>query len=308
MRIVVYGSGGVGGYFGLRLAEAGNQVHFIARGAHLEQIKANGFELISPKGNFLLENALASSQSDQIEFDQIDLVIFACKTFQLEAAAEEIAPFVGSTTLLLPLLNGVESPEILSSVFGSTNVLGGLCRIISKIDRPGRIAHLDVEPSVVFGELDGVRSCRAKMVQSVFSKAGVQIKLSEHIEKEMWTKFMFISSISALGALVRAPIGVLRQGYLRTVIRATLEEIYALAQAKGVVLNSQIIEKQMEIIDRQDNLTTASLQRDMMQGRPSELESQNGAVVRMAKKYGVITPWNEMIYEFLRPQEEDSRN
>jgi len=308
MRIVVYGSGGVGGYFGLRLAEAGNQVHFIARGAHLEHIRDNGFELVSPKGNFLLKNVLASSQSGQIEFDEIDLVIFACKTFQLKTAAEEIAPFVGGNTLLLPLLNGVESPEILSSVFGSENVLGGLCRIISKIDGPGRIAHLDVEPSVVFGELNGVHSSRAEGVQSVFSKAGIQIKLSDHIEKEMWTKFMFISSISALGALVRAPIGVLRQGYLRTVIRATLEEIYDLARVKGVPLNSRIIDKQMEIIDLQDDLTTASLQRDIMQGRPSELESQNGAVVRMAKKLGVKTPWNEMIYELLRPQVEDSRN
>lgn len=308
MRIVVYGSGGVGGYFGLRLAQSGNQVHFMARGAHLEQIKANGFELISPKGNFLLKDVQVSSQSDQIEFDEIDLVIFACKTFQLEAAAKEIAPFVGSNTMLLPLLNGVESPEILSFVFGSKNVLGGLCRIISKIDGPGRITHLDVEPSVVFGELNGAYSTRAQGVQSVFSQAGVQIKLSEQIEKEMWTKFMFISSISALGAVVRAPIGVLRKGYLRTVIRATLEEIHELARIKGIPQSSEIIDKQMEIIDRQADLTTASLQRDIMQGRPSELDAQNGAVVRMAKKYGVKTPWNEMIYEFLRPQEEESRN
>jgi len=303
MNIVIYGSGGVGAYFGSRLLQAKNNVHFIARGEHLKALKKNGIQLYSILGDLHIYDLKASSSSSEIDFDQIDLVIFATKTYQLKQAAEEIKPHLSANTIVLSLLNGVSNADVLKEVFDPNRVLGGLCRIISKIDAPGIIKHLDVIPSIVFGELDGAVTSRAEAIYSVFVSAGIDTKLSQNILQEIWTKFMFISSISALGGLVRSPIGVLRKGYLRSLIIKTAEEIKHLGELNGIKFQENIIAKQLEIIDKQDPLTTASLQRDIMEGRPSELEAQNGEVVRMCKEKNISCPVNEMIYELLRPQE-----
>ncbi|MDA8595815.1 2-dehydropantoate 2-reductase [Flavobacteriaceae bacterium] len=308
MNIVIYGSGGVGGYFGSRLLQAGNNVHFIARGAHLEALKNHGIHVYSILGDVHISDLRVSSSSSEIAFDQIDLVIFATKTYQLHEAAYEIKPYVKSNTTVLSLLNGISNASILSKVFGPEQVLGGLCRIISKIDSPGIIRHLDVKPNIVFGELDGTVTLRSEAIYEVFKSAGIKTQLTENIHREIWTKFMFISSISALGALVRAPIGILRVGYLRNLIINTAEEIKNLGELHGINFPENIILKQLEVIDKQDALTTASLQRDIMEGRTSELEAQNGEVVRLCKEKNISCPTNEMIYELLRPQELKNQN
>lgn len=306
MNIVVYGTGGVGGYFGARLLDSGCSVHFIARGPHLAAIRKNGLLLKSILGDLHLKNVSISSSSAEIPFSKIDLVLFCTKTFQLREASQEIKPFVQTNTCVLPLLNGIENSEILLEYFSKNQVLGGLCRIISKIESHGVIAHIDVEPSIVFGPLDGKINAQTSALQAVFQKAKIKSILSENIQREIWSKFLFISSISALGGLVGKPIGVLRQGYLRDVISKTAEEIAELALAYGVDLGEDIVSKQLAIVDRQDPKTTASLQRDIMEGKPSELEAQNGAVLRMSRSKGISAPCNEMIYELLKARIENN--
>jgi 2-dehydropantoate 2-reductase len=305
MNVVVYGTGGVGGYFGARLSDSGCFVHFIARGAHLKAIQEKGLFLKSISGDLHLRNVSVSSSSSEIPFKQIDLVLFCTKTFQLREASEEIRSFVHEETLILPLLNGIENSEILLEYFRESQVLGGLCRIISKIENPGVITHIDVDPSIVFGPLDGQTNKKTLSLQTVFQSARIKSTLSKNIQREIWSKFLFISSISALGGLVGKPIGVLRKGYLRDIISKTGEEIANLALACGIDLGDDIITKQLAIVDRQDPKTTASLQRDIMEGRPSELEAQNGAVVRMSKSKGLTSPYNEMIYELLKARIEN---
>ncbi len=308
MNIVVYGTGGVGGYFGARLLDSGCSVHFIARGEHLDAIRKNGLIVKSILGDLHLNKVSISSSSEEIPFDRIDLVLFCTKTFQLRQASEEIQSFVRPDTLILPLLNGIENSAILLEYFSQNQVLGGLCRIISKIESYGVIVHIDVEPSIVYGPLEGKANTKARALQVVFQNAKIKSILSDNIQREIWSKFLFISSISALGGLVGKPIGVLRTGYLRDVITKTAEEIASLAYAYGVDLGKDIVSKQLAIVDRQDPRTTASLQRDIMEGRPSELEAQNGAVVRMSKSKGIASPCNEMIYELLKARIENNEH
>ena len=302
MNIVVYGCGGVGGYFGARLQDAGHKVHFIARGNHLTAMLKNGLFVKSINGNLHINDISASPDFIDMPFPKIDLVVFATKTFQLKPAAESIQGWVSEETLLLPLLNGVDNQNVLMDIYPKNQVLSGLCRIISKIESPGVINHLDVNPSIVFGPWDGEISTSHKAIAQAFESAGIQIKLSKEVQKDIWTKFIFISSISALGALTGQPIGVLRQGHLRKIITETAREILHLANRKGVDLPASLIDKQLSIIDKQAYHTTASLQRDILEGRYSELDSQNGKVVTMCKAEGLNCPNNEMIYELLRPK------
>ena len=302
MNIVVYGCGGVGGYFGARLQDVGHKVNFIARGNHLSAILKNGLFVKSINGNLHLNDISAGADFSDMPFPKIDLIVFATKTFQLNSAAESIRAWVSEETLLLPLLNGVNNHNILMDFFPKNQILAGLCRIISKIESPGVINHLDVNPSISFGPLDGKISTSHKTIAQAFVSAGIQIKLSKEVQKDIWTKFIFISSISALGALTGQPIGILRQGYLREIIVETAKEILHLANVKGAGLPASLIEKQLEIIDKQAYHTTASLQRDVLEGRYSELDSQNGTVVAMCKAEGLDCPNNEMIYELLRPK------
>lgn len=302
MNIVVYGCGGVGGYFGARLQDAGHEVHFIARGNHLSAMLKNGLFVKSINGNLHVNDISAGADFLDLPFPKIDLVIFATKTFQLKSAAESIQSWVSKETLLLPLLNGVNNQNVLMDIYPKDQVLSGLCRIISKIESPGVINHLDVNPSIVFGPWDGKIITSYKAIAQAFESAGIQVKLSKEVQKDIWTKFIFISSISALGALTGQPIGVLRQGYLREIITETSKEILHLANVKGVELPESLIEKQLEIIDKQAYHTTASLQRDILEGRYSELDEQNGRVVAMCKSLGLDCPNNEMIYELLRPK------
>ena len=306
MNIVIYGTGGVGGYFGARLAQAGNKVTFIARGKHLEAIQKNGLQLKSIKGNYLVKPA--TTTSDISEVKEIDLILICVKTWQLTEVAEIIKSVLNENTLVISLLNGVNNSDVLTSILGSENVLGGLCKIVSKVEDYGVINHLSYEPTIVFGELNNEKTERANKLESIFVNAGIKTKLASDIQKEIWTKFLFISTVSAIGALTRATIGeMIASKEIKKMMVQTSEEIVAIAKVKGVKLPEDIIEKQFKIIDSQPYNTTASLQRDMMNGRPSELEAQNGAIVKMGIELGIPTPINSFIYHCLLPQEKKAR-
>ncbi|REE83400.1 2-dehydropantoate 2-reductase [Lutibacter oceani] len=307
MNIVIYGAGGVGGYFGARLVEAGNNVTFIARGKHLEAIQKNGLQLKSIKGDYLVYPAKATSEISEVK--NIDLILICVKTWQLAEVSEKIEPALNSNTMVISLLNGAENASILCGIIDKKHVLGGLCKVISKIEDYGVINHISYEPTIVFGELDNKKSKRALILEQLFLNAGIKTILAEDIQKEIWTKFLFISTISAIGALTRATLGeMIAIPQIKKMMFQTAKEIESIALAKGVYLPEDTIEKQFQIIASQPFDATSSLQRDVLDGKPSELEAQNGTIVRMGKELGIPTPVNSFIYYCLLPQEKKARN
>lgn len=306
MNIVIYGTGGVGGYFGTRLAQEGNNVTFIARGKHLEAIQQKGLQLKSTKGDYLVYPAKATSTISEVK--NIDLILICVKTWQLEEVAEKIKPVLNEKTMIISLLNGVENADALSKVLPKRNILGGLCKVVSKVEDYGIINHISYEPTIVFGELDNVKTQRALLLEQLFLKAGIATKLASDIQREIWTKFLFISTVSAIGALTRASIGeMIASPVIKEIMHKTSEEIVKIAKAKSIDLPNNIIEKQFQLIDSQPYETTSSLQRDMMEGKPSELEAQNGTIIKMGKELGIPTPVNSFIYHCLVPQEKEAR-
>jgi len=298
MRIVVFGTGGVGGYFGGRLARAGEDVTFIARGEHLRAIRANGLKIDSTDGDFVIYPARVTD--DVNEVGETDLVILGVKAWQVPDAARAIKPLVGSTTTVLPLQNGVEAVPQLVGELGQDNVIGGLCRIVSFVVEPGHIRHAGFTPSIIIGELDNQSTDRIRKIEEVFKHAGLEITVARDIQVALWTKFLFIASFSGIGAMANAPAGTIRSDpKWRTQILKAMAEIYALAHARGINLPPDSIDKVMASVDALPEDATSSMQRDIAAGKPSELESQNGAVVRMARETGIEVPTHTLIYETL---------
>jgi 2-dehydropantoate 2-reductase len=306
MRIAVFGTGGVGGYFGGRLAHAGEDVTFIARGDHLRAIKTSGLRVDSPAGDFVIHPAQATDEAREV--GEVELVILGVKAWQVPDAARAIKPLVGSKTTVLPLQNGVEAVPQLVNELGSGNVVGGLCRIVSFVVEPGHIRHAGFTPTIIIGELDNRRTDRIASIEQVFKRAGLEITVAPDIQVALWTKFLFIASFSGVGAVANAPAGVLRSDpKWRTQMLNAMEEIYTLAHARGIKLPSDSVATVMAAVDALPEDATSSMQRDIAAGKPSELEAQNGAVVRMAHESGVDVPTHTLIYQTLRPLEEKAR-
>jgi 2-dehydropantoate 2-reductase len=303
VRIAVFGTGAVGGYFGGRLAEAGEDVVFIARGDHLRALRREGLRVDSVAGDFVIRPATATD--DPAEVGSADFVLVAVKTWQLPPAAKAMGPLVGSGTAVVPLLNGVEAPGVLAAALGDGPVLGGLCGLIAYRAEPGRILHAGADPWITFGELDGRRSDRvARLAEALEGARGVRVTVSEDIVAAMWEKFMFISAQGGIGAASRAPFGTFRAvAETRTLLRAAMEEVVAVARARGVALPPGVVERALALTDSMPGEGTSSMQRDIMAGRPSELEAWNGAVVRLGREAGVPTPVHQALYGVLRPQE-----
>ncbi|MDO9137392.1 MAG: 2-dehydropantoate 2-reductase, partial [Lutibacter sp.] len=278
---------------------------FIARGNHLEAIQKNGLQLKSPKGDYLVFPANATANISEIT--DIDFILVSVKTWQLEAAAKEIKQVLNEKTMVISLLNGVNNAEVLSEIIDKKHLLGGLCKVVSKIEDYGVINHISFEPTIVFGELDNTKTDRAILLEKVFLNAGITTKLADDIQTEIWSKFLFISTISGIGALTRSTIGeIIASPQLKKMMRQTAGEIVAVAKAKGIYLSDALVDKQFQVIESQPYNTTSSLQRDMMEGKPSELESQNGSIVKMGLELGIPTPVNAFIYHCLLPQEKKS--
>lgn len=295
MRIAVFGTGGVGGYFGGRLAHAGEDVTFIARGEHLRAIKATGLRVDCLKGDFVVFPAKATD--DVSEVGEVDLVILGVKAWQVPEAARAMKPLVGPNTTVLPLQNGVDAASQLVAELGADKVIGGLCRIVSFVVGPGHIRHAGYIPSIIIGELDNHRSRRIERIEEMFKQAEVAISIATDIQVALWTKFLFIASFSGVGAVANAPAGVIRKDpKWRSLMLKAMEEIYALAHARGVKLPPDSIDTVMTSVDSLPEDATSSMQRDIAAGKPSELEAQNGAVVRMAREAGVEVPTHELIY------------
>ena len=306
MRIAIFGTGGVGGYFGGRLAQAGEDVTFIVRGEHLRAIQNSGLKVDSLSGNFVVYPANATDHVNEV--GPVDLVIVGVKAWQVPEAARAMKPMVGPRTTVLPLQNGVEAVLQLTAELGTERVIGGLCKIVSFVVEPGHIRHAGFSPSVVIGEMDNRRSDRIIEIQNVFNQAGIDTKIAEDIQIALWMKFLFIASFSGMGAIANAPAGNLRtDSDLRMQMTRAMEEIYALATARGINLPANAIETVMAGFNALPEDATSSMQRDIAAGKPSELESQNGAVVRMARESGIEVPTHELIYRQLKPLETKAR-
>ena len=306
MRICVFGVGGVGGYFGGRLAEAGNSVAFIARGATLDVLRKEGLRVESPLGDISLPDVEASD--DPAEVGEVDAVILGVKAWQVPGVAEVARPMIGASTVIVPLQNGVEAADQLVSLYGPEHVIGGMCRIVSFVVGPGRIRHQGVEPFVAIGELDNSRSERVERIAAAFVDAGVDTKISPDIQSSLWQKLLFIAPVSGLGAVTRVPVGDLRSNEeTYSLLRQAMLEVEALATARGVALADDAIDKTLKFVDGLEGNMTSSMQRDIMDGRPSELEALNGVVVRLGREAGVATPVHGFIYAALAPMEARTR-
>lgn len=302
MRIAIFGAGGAGGYFGGRLAQAGEEVVFIARGEHLRAIREHGLRVDSLKGDFVIRPARATD--DPVQVGGVDAVIVAVKAWQTPEAARAMRPMVGPGTMVVPLLNGVEAPAQLSAELGAERVLGGLARILSFIAGPGHIRHVGFEPYVAFGEMNGSASDRVERLRQAFERAGVTIEIPPDIQVAMWDKFLFITAFGGVGAVTRAPAGVLRAlPETRQMLEDAMSEVLAVARARNVALPDESVARAMATLNAMPPGGTASMQRDIMEGRPSEIEAQNGAVVRLGREAGVATPIHTFIYHSLLPME-----
>ena len=306
MRIAVFGTGAVGGYFGARLAQAGAEVAFIARGEQLRALQDRGLRVDSPKGDFVLRPV--QTTDDPAQVGVVDAVLVGVKAWQVTEAAQAMRPLVGPETFVVPLQNGVEAPDQLAAVLGAEHVLGGLCRVVSSVVEPGYIRHVGLEPYVAFGELDNHTTERAERLRQAFVRAGVAVEIPPDIQAALWEKFLFIASFSGVGAVTRAPAGVLRSmPETRRMLEQAMREVLAVARAREIALPEEVIRRTVALVDSLPAGGTASMQRDIMAGRPSELETQNGAVVRLGQEAGVATPLHTFIYHSLLPLELQAR-
>jgi 2-dehydropantoate 2-reductase len=230
------------------------------------------------------------------------------KAWQIAAAARRLAPMIGPDTAVVPLENGIDAPDVLANIVGREHVLGGLCAIVSYIVAPGHVRHAASSPIVMFGELDNSRSDRVLRLLDAFERAGIRAEVPQDIHRSMWTKFLFIAPMSGVGALTRVPVGEWRViPEIRAIADRSLHEVVALAAARGIDLGEDAVKKTWERYDALAPSSTSSLQRDVMEGKPSELDAQLGAVVRLARESGLAVPTTEMLYHCLLPQERKAR-
>lgn len=307
MRFAIYGSGGLGGFYGARLAHAGHDVGFIARGAHLEAIRDRGLRILSPLGDVHLPSPMATSDPAQIGV--VDVVIVAVKTWQVPEVARAMHPLLGAQTVVVPFLNGVDAPDDLAAVLGAARVLGGLSKVFSQIDAPGVIRHSNPSAYVEIGELGGGTSARVEALRCAFADAGADAHASTDIRTALWKKLLTVSSWAGLGALARSPIGVIRQmPETRALVDRAMDEGIAVGRALGYAISDTFKAELWAFYDALPEGATASMLRDIMAGKPSELDAWNGAVVRFGLQTGIATPTHTFTYHALLPMEKRARS
>jgi 2-dehydropantoate 2-reductase len=305
MRIAIFGTGGAGGYFGAHLARAGEEVVFVARGEHLKAIREQGLRVETTAGE-IIANSEATDDPGQV--GAVDVVLVGVKTWQVTDAARAMRPMIAPQTFVVPLQNGVQAAAELAAVLGAEHVLGGLCGTISRVISPGHILSIGETNFIKFGESDNRPSERARQLQQTFERAGVKAEIPSDIQAAVWEKFIFVAPYGGIGAVTRAPAGVIRSiPETRRMLERGMREILEVARVHRVSLPEAIVEKSLGLIDSLAPNATTSLQRDISAGKPSELEAWNGAVVRLGLEADVPTPLHEFIYHSLLPSELQAR-
>jgi 2-dehydropantoate 2-reductase len=299
MRIVIVGAGGVGGFFGAKLARAGEAVTVIARGTHLAAIRRDGLRVRSSiEGEYV---AKPDAVDDVQGLPAADAVLLCVKSFDTDEALGAIAPVVGPETIVVSLQNGVDAPERIAARFGEAHALGGVAYVFATIEAPGVIAHRFLG-RIALGELDGSMTPRAERLRDAFTGAGIPVDLTREIRRVMWEKYLFICAQAGMSAVTRAPTGVMRAvPETWTMYRAILEELAAVGRRAGAGLPADVVDRLMANAEALSPDTTASLHHDLVNGKRLELEGLHGYAVRLAERHAVPIPMTSAVYAALKP-------
>ena len=300
MKILIFGSGGIGGYFGARLAEAGEEVIFVARGAFAEALRRDGLQIFSARGDVHLKPVTLHERAETT--GPVDAVLICTKIWSLPEAAEAIRPLLTSETAVVPLQNGVESVELLGRAIGSDNLLGGVAYISAHIEAPGVIRHNTQHARIVFGELDGRRSPRAEALHAALERAGINAVLTDDVTRALWEKFSTLAPLAGACSYYRQDIGGLRNSAGgRELLQALASECIAVGRAHGVAFSDGW---EKTVYDRLDELGSAvkpSMLVDLERGNRLELQWLTGATLRLGESAGIATPASRKVYTELRP-------
>jgi len=305
MRIVVVGAGGVGGYFGARLARAGQDVTFVARGAHLDAIRGGGLRIRSAvEGEYTVPVTAVEKVAG---LPAADAVLLCVKSFDTEAAVEQIRSVVEPETAVLSLQNGVDNEDKIDALLGAGHALGGAAYVFATIEVPGVIAHT-FSGRIVLGELDGRKTLRAERLREAFTRAGISAAVSDDIRRVLWEKYLMISAQAGMTALTRSPIGVIRElAPTWRMYRLILEELAALGRAAGVALPVDVVDSTVANAGKMAGHLSSSLHHDLVHGKRLELEALHGHAVRLGERLGVPTPTVFAVYAALTPFAEGAR-
>ncbi|MGQ0524385.1 MAG: ketopantoate reductase family protein [Betaproteobacteria bacterium] len=298
MKIAIMGSGGVGGYFGARLAQSGCDVSFIARGTHLAAIREHGLKVESQLGDIHLPGVKVTE--DPRTIGPVDLVLFSVKLRDTEAAAQSIRPLFGPDTGIVSFQNGVQKDDILRGVFGDRPVMGGVAYIATAIGRPGVIKHTGTLQRLVFGEYDGQRSGRAEAFLAACLKGGIDAQLSDDIRRQIWEKFVFLVALSGTTTTMRRPIGPIRENpQTRRFLLDIMREAVKVGRAHGVALPEDYADQRLAFCDSLPEDMTSSMHHDLERGNPLEVQWLSGGVVQLGEKAGIPTPANRAVWDIL---------
>ena len=302
MRIAVMGTGGVGGYFGAKLAKAGNDVAFVARGAHLDAMRRQGLRIQSAGGDIDLRDVVATD--DPSSLAPVDVVMFCVKLWDVETAATRIAPLLGERGVVIPFQNGIDSPEMLRRVFGDERVLGGVAYIAATIAAPGIVAQTGSMARLRVGAFDDAGNLRDRAAAFVraCTDGGIDAELASDIRRALWEKLVFLTALSGVTALSRQPVGGIRgDPDLRGAFAASMHETVGLARAQNVALPDDFLPTQMRALDRLPAEMRSSMQNDLMAGRRLEAPWLCGRVAELSAQAGLAAPVNATIYAGLKP-------
>lgn len=299
MRVAVYGAGGVGAYFGGRLAASGCEVHLIARGSHLEALRVNGLEIESIHGDLRLD---LPATDDPVQIGPCDYVLFTVKSYDTEGAAAQLEPLISADTAVISLQNGIDNEDKIGQAIGREHVMGGVAYIFSTLGEPGVVQHTGGPARIIFGELDGRRSARAERFLEACLEAEIDAELSEDIRAVLWTKYSFICAHSGLTAAIGLPIGEIRAiPECRDLFRRMVEEARAVASAEDVDLPDDLADRHLAFADGLEADSYSSLHYDMSHGKRMELEGLHGTLVRRAERHGLEVPVTRVVHALLLP-------
>jgi 2-dehydropantoate 2-reductase len=298
MRIAIIGAGGVGGFFGARLQQAGADVHFVARGPHLAALRSNGLMVESPLGNLHLPRVSVTDNPAHVGV--ADIVWLSVKLWDMEAAIRSMRPLIGAETGVISFQNGVQKDDILRSAFGDRTVMGGVAYIATNIDRPGVIKHTGTMQRLIFGEYDGRRSARAEALLDASLRGGINAELSGDIRRAIWEKFVFLVGLSGSTTTMRETIGPIRSNpRSRQFLSELMRETVAVGRALGVALPPDFADQRLAFIDGLPEQMTSSMHHDLKSGKRLEVSWLSGGVAQLGERAGVSTPMNRAVWDIL---------
>jgi len=297
MRIAFMGSGGLGGYFGARLCGGDAEVHFIARGSHLQAMRANGLRVEGPAP---IHIPRVSATGDPREVGVVDFVMLCVKLWDTEAALQQIRPLIGPGTAIISFQNGVLKDQYLRAAYDESHIMGGVGYVATTVDRPGVIRQTGTMQRLLFGEFDGSRSPRGQALLAACLAGGINAELSENILRDIWQKYVFLVGLSGTTTTIRKPIGPIRENpQTRAFLLDVMREVVAVGRAHGVDLADDYAEVRLRLADEVAYDMTSSMHHDLDRGNPLEVRWLAGGVMELGRSKGVPTPLNRAIADIL---------